>query len=147
MHRSLLSSVALFAALALLALPCDAGRKDEPDVVVVQHVLISYKGRIPGKQIDRSKREAKALAEEILERAEAGEDFNELMREYTDDRGAGVYKLVNKGLPKPADGYQRDEMAPSFGDVAFELEVGQVGMAKYHAGLSPYGWHIIKRLE
>jgi len=147
MHRSTLSAVALFAALAMLAPPADAGRKDEPDVVVVQHVLISFKGRISGKKIERSKREAKILAEEILARAETGEDFNELMKQYTDDRGGGIYKLVNKGLPKPADGFQRDDMAPSFGDVAFELELGQIGMAKYHAGLSPYGWHIIKRQE
>ena len=147
MRRTTLHAVALLAALALLAPPSDAGRKDEPDVVVVQHVLISYKGKIPGKQIERSKREAKALAFEILDRAEAGEDFNELMKQYTDDRGAGIYKLVNRGLPKPADGYQRDEMAPKFGDVAFELEVGEIGLATYHAALSPYGWHIIKRLE
>ena len=38
-------------------------------------------------------------------------------------------------------------MVAAFGDVAFELEVGEVGLAKYHAGNSPYGWHVILRLE
>jgi hypothetical protein len=34
-----------------------------------------------------------------------------------------------------------------FGDVAFGLAVGEVGLAAYHAATSPYGWHVIKRLE
>jgi len=25
--------------------------------------------------------------------------------------------------------------------------VGEVGLAKFHPGNSPYGWHVIKRLE
>ena len=34
-----------------------------------------------------------------------------------------------------------------FGDVGFELEVGEIGMADYDPEKSQYGWHIIKRLE
>jgi parvulin-like peptidyl-prolyl isomerase len=41
----------------------------------------------------------------------------------------------------------RSGMVRAFGDVAFGLAVGEVGMANYSAGGSPYGWHIIKRLE
>ena len=46
-----------------------------------------------------------------------------------------------------ANSYTRDDMVPNFGMVAFALEVGEVGMANFHPGNSPYGWHIIKRLE
>jgi parvulin-like peptidyl-prolyl isomerase len=38
-------------------------------------------------------------------------------------------------------------MVPAFGDVGFALPPGQIGMAEYDPVKSPYGWHIIKRLE
>jgi parvulin-like peptidyl-prolyl isomerase len=38
-------------------------------------------------------------------------------------------------------------MVPAFGDVGFQLDAGQVGMASYDRDKSPYGWHIIKRLK
>jgi parvulin-like peptidyl-prolyl isomerase len=41
----------------------------------------------------------------------------------------------------------RSQVVAKFGDLAFRLEVGEVGLASYHAALSPYGWHVIKRLE
>ena len=44
-------------------------------------------------------------------------------------------------------GMARSGMVPGFGDTAFSLEVGEVGMTDHHAQASPYGWHIIKRLE
>jgi hypothetical protein len=31
--------------------------------------------------------------------------------------------------------------------VSFRLEVDEIGLASHHAALSPYGWHVIKRLE
>jgi len=126
-------------------LPAAAGK--QPASVVVQHVLISFKGRVQGKEITRTKKQAQALAETLFDRASAGEDFDALVREYTDDRYPGIYKMSNRGQPAPPDGYARDKMAASFGDVAFGLEVGEVGLARYHPELSPFGWHVIKRLE
>jgi parvulin-like peptidyl-prolyl isomerase len=38
-------------------------------------------------------------------------------------------------------------MVAAFGDVGFQLEVGEVGMAVYDPVKSKYGWHIIKRLK
>jgi parvulin-like peptidyl-prolyl isomerase len=38
-------------------------------------------------------------------------------------------------------------MVKAFGDVSFALPVGGVGVATYDAVASPYGWHVIKRLE
>jgi foldase protein PrsA len=133
--------------LAMAGAPVDAGRKDEPNQVVVQHLLIGFGKKVPNKQLDRSKAEAKALAVELLERAQAGEDFDAMVQEYTDDRYPGIYTMANKGQPKPADGFTRDQMAPRFGDVAFDLKVGEVGLAIYHPAMSPYGYHVIKRLE
>ena len=123
-----------------------AGRQ-EPEAVVVQHILIGFKGSVRGKTIERSKKEAKALADELLARALAGEDFDALVKQYTDDRHPGRYKLTNSGEPRENGAQQRGDMVPRFGDVAFSLEPGQVGVAEYSAGSSPFGWHIIKRLE
>jgi parvulin-like peptidyl-prolyl isomerase len=123
--------------------------RQEPDKVVVQHVLIGIKGKIASKQISRSKKEARTLAYEILDRAEAGEDFDALVKEYTDDRYPGRYVIINRNVSQlPGEGeYKRDDLAIKFGDLAFRLDVGEYGMATFHAVSSPYGYHVIKRLE
>ena len=41
----------------------------------------------------------------------------------------------------------RDQMVPAFGNVGFKLKVGEIGMAPFDRRDSPYGWHIIKRVE
>jgi hypothetical protein len=139
----------LFTVLAtLIWAPPGLGR-EEADRVVVQHVLIGIKGKIAGKPITRSKKDARELTYEILDRAEAGEDFDALVKEYTDDRYPGRYVIINhdvSGLPKEGE-HARGDMAIKFGDLAFRLKVGEYGMATYHAVSSPYGYHVIKRLE
>jgi hypothetical protein len=135
------------AALALGYPHFAAKRSEQPDVVVVQHILIGFKKTVPGKKLERTKKEAAALAQELLERAQAGEDFDALVREYTDDRPPGIMKITNKGAPLMANSLTRDDVVPYFGDVSFNLQVGEVGLAKYHPGNSKFGWHVIKRLE
>ena len=137
--------------LALVALPAwfDAVAKKEkqPDVVVVQHILISFKGKVDKtKGVTRTKKEAEALANELFERAKT-EDFDALVKEYTNDNYPGIFKMTNNGAPRMSGAAPRSGMVRAFGDVAFSLTVGEVGMASYSAGSSPYGWHIIKRLE
>jgi foldase protein PrsA len=133
--------------LALNLPASEAAKEKEPDVVVVQHILIGFKRTIPNKKLDRTKKQAEALALELLERARSGEDFDALVKERTDDTYPGIYKLTNKGAPLMPKARTRDDMVPNFGRVAFSLEVGEIGLAKYHPGNSPYGWHVIKRLE
>jgi parvulin-like peptidyl-prolyl isomerase len=118
-----------------------------PSHVVVQHVLIGFQGTIPGKTITRTEAEAQALAANILARARAGEDFNQLVGQYTDDQIPGIYKIANRGVTPGPYEYRRDGMVQGFGDVAFSLLAGSVGIANYDARLSPFGWHIIKRLD
>ena len=43
--------------------------------------------------------------------------------------------------------FPRDEMVPAFGDVGFSLQVGEIGLAPYDKTTSPFGWHVIKRVE
>jgi hypothetical protein len=117
------------------------------DHIKLQHILISFAGKVPGKNITRSQDEARTLAGEILERAKKGEDFDELVRTNTDDRAPGIYSIANSGVTPGTTEFSRDRMVPAFGNVGFSLAPGEIGMAEYDPRTSPYGWHIIKRLE
>ncbi len=142
--------VALAATLLAQASVHAAKREGEPQQVTVQHILVAFKRSVPGKKVERTKDEARALAEELVERARAAksdEEFTQLVEKYTDDSPPGIYLLTNEGAPTVAGGRSRRDMVARFGDVAFTLAIGEVGLAAYHGGLSPYGWHIIKRLE
>jgi len=118
-----------------------------PQHVQVQHILIGFTGSVPGKAISRSKEEAKTLSYQILDRARKGEDFDELVKQYTDDSPPGIYGMSEKGLPPGPGEYPRDGMVAAFGNVGFNISVGNIGIADYDPQSSPFGWHIIKRLE
>ena len=149
-NRRIVASVLVLALVALPAWIDAAAKKEkvkEPDSVVVQHILISFKGKVDkSKNVTRTKKEAEALATTLLERAKT-EDFEALVKEYTDDSFPGIYKMTNNGAPIMTGAVPRSGMVPSFGDVAFSLAVGEIGMASYSAGSGPYGWHIVKRLN
>jgi len=166
---------ATIATLAILALTCTIALAEapasqpspkagaaapaagpQPDHVVIQHILIGFEGSVPGKNITRTKEAARALAAEVYARAQKGEDFDALVKQYTDDSAPGIYALANTDVPiaplKPgtkARGheYPRGGMVKSFGDVGFSLKVGEIGMAEYDHANSKFGWHIIRRLE
>jgi hypothetical protein len=73
----------------------------QPERITVQHVLISFKGS-PVAGVTRSKEEAEALAQEVLAKAQAGSDFEALVRAHSDDppseREPGVYRILNTGV-------------------------------------------------
>jgi PPIC-type PPIASE domain len=115
--------------------------------IKLQHILIAFAGKVPGKNITRTQDEARALAAQVLERAKKGEDFDALVKTYTDDRAPGIYSLANTGVTPSGDEFARNRMVPAFGDVGFSLAPGEIGMADYDPARSPFGWHIIKRLE
>jgi len=139
--------VVALAAEGQEAKPEDKMPANEPDHIKVQHILIGFQGSVPGKNITRSQEEAKKLAYEILERAKKGEEFPALVKEYTDDAYPGIYGMSNKGVSPGQGEYPRDRMVPAFGNTGFPLEVGGIGIADYDPKTSPYGWHIVKRIE
>jgi len=120
-----------------------------PDHVRVQHLLIAFEGSVRRKKIERSKEDAAQLAAEVFERAKGDEDFGELVKKYTSDVLPGIYNLANFNVEVDDDieESERGNLVQSFGDVAFSLGVGEIGMAEYHSIKSRFGWHIIKRLE
>lgn len=126
-----------------------AGRPSGPDRVAVQHVLVAFKGSIPEGKVTRSREEAQTIAQQIFERVKKGEDFDRLVKNYTDDEYPGIYRMANFGVEplKEKKEYSRAGMVWSFGEVSFGLPVGGIGLAAYDPQSSKYGWHIIKRLE
>lgn len=120
---------------------------DAPEHIQVQHILIGFKGSVPGKNITRTKEDANILADELRARIKKGEDFGELVKKYTDDAPPGIYGMSNAGVAPAQGEYSRSGMVPGFGDVSFSLKAGDVGVAEYDTRTSPFGWHIIKRLK
>lgn len=117
---------------------------DEHDAKSVQvaHILIAFQGAERSSQT-RSREEAEVLVASLAERIQAGEDFEALGKEFSNDPGGGPYVMSTDG----SGGYPRASMATSFGDVAWRLDVGQVGVCAYDPVKSKFGWHIIKRLR
>lgn len=80
----------------------------------------------------------KAKAQEILDRAKAGEDFAALANEFTQDPG-------NQGAEGPQGGLYKDvpkgRMVAPFEEAALQLEAGQVAPELVE---SDFGFHIIK---
>jgi hypothetical protein len=120
----------------------------EPLHIAVKHVLIGFEGaNIPG--VSRTLQEAQLLAVDVLEQAGGGEDFDELMLRYSDDReSSGIYAISNFGRNPRAPGeVNRTRLVRGFGDVAFSLKVNEVGLCDYDPKKSPYGFHVIKRIK
>jgi parvulin-like peptidyl-prolyl isomerase len=136
-------------ASAKSAQSAKSAKSAEPEYISVQHILIAFDGTLPGKNITRSRESAQELAGKVFEMAKSGKDFDDLVKEFTDDSYPGVYKMANFGVPPDMSQqiYPRDRMVPAFGDVGFPLELGGIGMAAYDPEKSRYGWHIIKRVE
>jgi len=137
------------AEMASADKPAETAERTEPERVEVQHILISFDGADPRIEEARSQEDSEVLAKELLQRAQAGEDFDALVKEYTNDSYPGIYRMANSGVEPDAanEEYPRGGMVTAFGDVSFSLEVGAVGMTIYSPENSKYGWHIIKRLK
>ena len=88
-----------------------------------------------GAALEEKKTAAKEKAEDIYERILAGEDFDTLMHEYSED----------PGLATQPDGYTfgKGQMVPEFEEAAYALEIGEVSEIVE----SDFGYHIIKLVD
>ena len=120
--------------------------------VVVQHCLIGVGPDFGG----RGPAEAEKLSAQILQDLAGGAKFTEVVKKNTNDTYPGIYVMLAEGQPDPSRKvFLRSEMAQAFGDAAWRLKIGEVGITPYDPpahvaqgqGTSPYGMHIIKRLQ
>ena len=100
--------------------------------VRASHVLLTF----PEEASDAERDSVRALAEEIRERALAGEDFSELARTYSDDQGT-AQQGGDLGW------FGTGQMVQPFEEAAFELEPGEVSEVVE----TPFGLHVIKVVD
>ena len=111
-------------------------RFEEPETVRASHILIATKDQATGTDLTEAQKKAKRkLAEDLLKRAKAGEDFAALAKEYSDDPGS-----KDKGGEYT---FPRGQMVPEFESAAFSLNTNQVS----DIVTTQFGYHIIKLSE
>lgn len=97
-----------------------------------KHILVNKP--VEGAEVVEGEKQGEELANELLERAKGGEDFNAMITTYSQDPGASSYP----------DGYvfTDGDMLPPFESKVKELKPGEFGICE-----SDYGYHVILRLE
>lgn len=115
---------------------------EQPEMVHVSHILIGTQDPATRSDLPDDKKTAKRkLAEDILKRARAGEDWGKLVKEYSEDPGSkdkgGEYTFA-RASADPARA-----MVPEFETAAFALNTNQIS----DIVTTSYGYHIIKLLE
>lgn len=101
--------------------------------MAASHILVAYAGAERADEtVTRTKEEAQAKAEELLQRLREGADFNTLAKEESD--GPSAEDSGSLGY------FGRGAMAPTFEDIAFALAKGEIsGVVE-----TPFGFHIIR---
>ena len=112
-------------------------RLQRPERVKVAHILLVTRDRESDQPLPEAVvREKRRQIEQLHDRAQKGEDFSELIRQYSEDRGVketgGIYTLS-----------QAEPFAPEFKAAAFSLKTNQISDVVQ----TVVGFHVIKQLE
>ena len=112
-------------------------RAREPAKVGARHILVMHDdSQSKPEGVKRTRAEAYGRAVQVLRKIRGGANFDELVKEYSDEPGAGD-RAGDLGV------FTKDRMVKGFSDAAFQLKVGEVSEVVE----TPFGFHIIKRTE
>jgi hypothetical protein len=116
---------------------------NEPDRIEVQLALIAFT-----PQAERTKEEAKELAEQLYAQILKGADFPGIIKRYSLEklRHPGGIGIVNQGVERLGNDFPRSYWGKRIGDEVFSLETGKFTMIPY-GSKNRFGWFIIKRLK
>lgn len=99
--------------------------------ITVSHIMV----KLPKQATEQDKSNAKTKIDEIYSKLKAGQAFEELARQFSDDKQSAE----KGGVLQPFKG---GKLPKAFEDASFALKNnGDVS----EPVMSPYGWHIIKR--
>jgi parvulin-like peptidyl-prolyl isomerase len=100
-------------------------------------VLVKYAGaKNAPDTITRTREQACLRAEEALSKLKEGSSFADVVAHYSDESGAETREGSIGSI-------ERDNVAPSFADAAFELKMKEVSQVVE----TPFGFHVIFRVE
>jgi hypothetical protein len=101
-------------------------------MVVVQHILVGYKGAVGRSRGKRPRSKARQLAITLAHAARrADANFEALMRKHSDDPGEGRYQVTGHA-----------DLDPAFMAVAWKLSVGNIDVVE-----TGFGYHVIRRIR
>jgi hypothetical protein len=123
-----------------------------PDRVTYDQILIAFHGSYARVRTARTRQEAEGLAYAVLARLRAGERFEALKEEYTDDRSEtgrplGPYYTARDGLYRKGAEVPRSHLYPGPGELVYELQPGEIGIVDFDPKRCPIGWLIVQRLR
>ena len=102
-----------------------------------RHLLVSYKGAMrAAPTITRTEEEAKARATEAMKKAKDKAKFEDLVKEYSDEPGAGA-RGGDLGT------FRKGQMVPEFQAAVEKIKVGEVS----DVIKTPFGYHVILRTK
>jgi len=121
------------------------GRNTQTDLSEVQHVLLgwssletsyrSMKLPLDPRAQNRTQTDAEHLASTLLARCNAGQPFEPMMQQYSEDPGSASNGMVYTVKPD-------SRMAQGFVDLALRLKPGECGIVK-----TQFGLHVVKRVK
>ena len=135
-EREVKSNIKISDEEAKIFYEANPARFERPESVRTAHILISTVDKATQKPIStEKKKEKEKIAKDVKARADKGEDFAKLVKDFSEDTGSkdkgGEYTFSKK------------EMVPEFETAAFSLKVNQISDIVE----TRFGYHIIKLLQ
>ena len=111
------------------------GMKKRPDLMRASHILIPYNGAYMSNDVDMTKEQAKAKADELLAQLKAAKDSDGLFAQLASQYNTDATKDTGGDLGWFSDGV----MVPQFNEYVVNNPVGSMGVVE-----TVFGYHIVK---